>query len=266
MRQRARSERKHVTTTKGTAIITGAGSAEGIGAAVAMTLGRAGLRIVVTSTTDRIHDRASDLRHEGIDACGVVADLTEQSGVDAVVNTARDVYGKPTVLVNNAGLTSVSRAESPAGIDDISIEQWPLALDRNLTTALRMTRAVVPDMRSVRYGRIVNVASLSGPVMAYRGDVGYHAAKAGMLGLTRGTAVDVASSGITVNAVAPGWIATSSSSAHELSLGRATPLGRSGTAEEVAAAVGFLAGADASYITGQLLIVDGANSLAEDRG
>ena len=249
-----------------TAIITGAGSAEGIGAAVAMMLGRAGMKIVVTSPTDRILERVSDLRRAGIDASGVVADLTEQRGVDAVLTAARERYGVPTVLVNNAGLTSVSRAESPAAIDGISIEQWRISLDRNLTTALRMTRAVVPHLRDAVHGRIVNVASLSGPVMAYRGDVAYHAAKAGMIGLTRGTAIDVAAAGITVNAVAPGWISTSSSSEYELSMGRATPAGRPGTAEEVASAVCFLAGDGASYITGQLLIVDGGNSIDEERG
>lgn len=253
-------------TQSRTAIVTGAGSAEGIGAAVAMMLGRAGMNVVVTSTTDRIHERVSDLRRAGIDARGVVADLTEQRGVDAVLATAREGDGIPTVLINNAGLTSVEDPESPAAIDDISIEQWRLSLDRNLTTALRMTRAVLPHMRDAGYGRIVNVASLSGPVMAYRGDIGYHAAKAGMIGLTRGAAIDVAASGITVNAVAPGWISTSSSSEHELSMGRATPVGRSGTAAEVASAICFLAGAGASYITGQLLLVDGGNSIDEERG
>ena len=259
-------EREKMSTLNQVAIITGAGSAEGIGAAVATMLGRTGMKVVVTSTTDRIHERAADLRRAGIDAHGVVADLTEQSGVDTVVTAAHEAFGTPTVLVNNAGLTSVSKADAPAAIDDTTTEQWLLSLDRNLTTALRMTRAVVPAMRAAGYGRIVNVASLSGPVMAYRGDVAYHAAKAGMIGLTRGSAIDVAASGITVNAVAPGWIATSSSSEHELSMGRATPVGRSGTPEEVAAAVCFLAGVDASYITGQVLVVDGANSIDEERG
>lgn len=250
----------------GTAIVTGAGSREGIGLAVAMMLGRAGMSVTVTSTTERIHDRVSDLRQAGVQACAVVADLTTQTGVDAVIETSLRTFGVPAVLVNNAGLTSVSRADSSAAADDISVEQWHLSLDRNLTTALRMTRAVLPGMRKAGFGRIINVSSLSGPVMAYRGDVAYHAAKAGMIGLTRGTAIDVAAAGITVNAVAPGWIATSSSSDHELAMGRSTPMGRSGTAEEVAAAVGFLAGANASYITGQLLVVDGANSIDEERG
>jgi len=248
------------------AIVTGAGSPEGIGAATALLLGGAGMRVVVTSTTDRIQERVADLRSAGIDARGVAADLTDPRGGEAVLETTRRAFGEPTVLINNAGMTSVSSVDSPAAIDDITFEQWTLSLDRNLTTAMRMTRAVVPAMRAAGYGRVVNVASLSGPVMAYRGDVAYHAAKAGMLGLTRGAAVDVAAAGITVNAVAPGWIATSSSSAHEIAMGAATPVGRSGTPSEVAAVVAFLAGRDASYITGQLVVVDGANSLNEERG
>jgi len=248
------------------AIVTGAGSAEGIGAATALALGRAGTRVIVTSTTDRIQERVAELRDAGVDARGVAADLTDPRGVEAVLDAARRAFGEPTVLVNNAGMTSVSTADSPAAIDDITIDQWAMSLDRNLTTALRMTRAVVPGMRAAGYGRVVNVASVSGPVMAYTGDVAYHAAKAGMLGLTRGAAVDVAAAGITVNAVAPGWIATSSSSAHEIAMGAATPVGRSGTPAEVAAAVAFLASREASYITGQLLVVDGANSINEERG
>ncbi|MCY1716193.1 SDR family NAD(P)-dependent oxidoreductase [Microbacterium sp. SL62] len=248
------------------AIVSGAGSAEGIGAATALALGRAGMRVIVTSTTDRIQERVAELRRAGVDARGVAADLTDPRGVEVVLDAARQAFGEPTVLVNNAGMTSVSTADSPAAIDDITLDQWAMSLDRNLTTALRMTRAVVPGMRAAGYGRVVNVASISGPVMAYTGDVAYHAAKAGMLGLTRGAAVDVAAAGITVNAVAPGWIATSSSSAHEIAMGAATPVGRSGTPTEVAAAVAFLASREASYITGQLLVVDGANSINEERG
>ncbi|KQM39823.1 SDR family NAD(P)-dependent oxidoreductase [Microbacterium sp. Leaf203] len=248
------------------AIVTGAGSAEGIGAATALALGRVGMRVIVTSTTDRIQERVAELRGAGVDARGAAADLTDPRGVEVVLDAARQAFGEPTVLVNNAGMTSVSTADSPAAIDDITLDQWAMSLDRNLTTALRMTRAVVPGMRAAGYGRVVNVASISGPVMAYTGDVAYHAAKAGMLGLTRGAAVDVAAAGITVNAVAPGWIATSSSSAHEIAMGAATPVGRSGTPTEVAAAVAFLASREASYITGQLLVVDGANSINEERG
>ncbi|MGN7799566.1 SDR family NAD(P)-dependent oxidoreductase [Leifsonia sp. 22587] len=250
---------------RGVAVVTGAGSADGIGAATALLLGRAGMSVVITSTTDRIEQRAAELRSAGVSAVGVVADLTGQDGVDRVFAAASEAFGAPAVLVNNAGMTSLSDPEDPASVDDISIEQWRTSLDRNLTTALRMTRAAVPLMRAAGYGRIINVSSLSGPVQAYTGDVAYHAAKAGMLGLTRAVAVDTAAAGITVNAVAPGWIRTASSTDREIAMGHATPIGRPGTPAEVAAAIGFLASAGASYITGQLLVIDGANSINEER-
>ncbi len=249
------SERKHV------AVVTGAGSEHGIGFAAARLLGAAGMRVVVTSTTERIFRRVAELRAAGVEAEGVVADLRVQSGVEAVVARAEAAYGRAEVLVNNAGMTSISDRD-PAG----AIAHWHASLERNLTTAFLMTRAVLGGMRAARYGRIVNVSSVSGPVAAYPGDVAYHAAKAGMVGLTRAVAIDTAADGITVNAVAPGWIDTASASARERVMGAATPVGRSGTADEVAHVIAALAGDGASYITGQLITVDGANSISEERG
>lgn len=248
------------------AIVTGAGSNTGIGFAVARMLGDRGVSIMLTSTTDRIFERVATLVGEGIRAHGVVADLTTEAGVDTVFAETERIFGPADILVNNAGMTSVTDPERPAAIDDISASQWATALDRNLTTAFRMTQRAVAGMKRLGHGRIVNVASISGPVQAYQGDIGYHAAKAGMLGLTRAVAVETAQHGITINAVAPGWIATGSATDHELAMGRATPMGRSGSPAEVAAAVAFLASPDASYITGQLLVVDGANSINEERG
>jgi 3-oxoacyl-[acyl-carrier protein] reductase len=248
------------------AIITGAGSARGIGFAAARLLGATGSEVVITSTTDRIFERVAELRAAGIRAEGVVADLTDQAGVDAVVACASASFGGVEILVNNAGMTSVSDSYASGAADGLSLEHWHASLERNLTTTFLMTRAVVGLMEADGYGRIVNVSSVSGPVAAYAGDVAYHAAKAGIVGLTRATAIDTAAAGITVNAVAPGWIDTASASAYERRLGAATPVGRSGTADEVAHAIAFLAGEGASYITGQLITVDGANSISEARG
>jgi 3-oxoacyl-[acyl-carrier protein] reductase len=254
------------TQRQGGAVITGAGSTQGIGFAAARLLGVSGSRVVVTSTTDRIFERVGELRAAGIQAEGVVADLTDQAGVDAVVACASDSFGGVEILVNNAGMTSVSDSYASGAVGGLSLAHWHASLERNLTTSFLMTRAVVGLMQTAGYGRIVNVSSVSGPVAADGGDVAYHAAKAGVVGLTRATAIDTAASGITVNAVAPGWIDTASASDHERRMGAATPVGRSGTADEVAYAIAFLAGDGASYITGQLITVDGANSISEERG
>lgn len=248
------------------AIITGAGSARGIGFATARRLGDSGSRVVITSTTDRIFERVAELRRAGIRAEGVVADLTDQTGVEAVVERTLDSYGGVDTLVNNAGMTAVSDSSPSSGRGTTFIDHWRASLDRNLTTTFLMTRAVVGLMQAESYGRIVNVSSVSGPVAAYGGDDAYHAAKAGILGLTRSTALDTASFGITVNAVAPGWIDTASASNRERRMGAATPVGRSGTADEVAYVIAALAGEGASYITGQLITIDGANSISEERG
>ncbi|MGO1539195.1 MAG: SDR family NAD(P)-dependent oxidoreductase [Leucobacter sp.] len=248
------------------AIITGAGSTQGIGFAVARLLGGAGNRVVITSTTDRIFQRVAELRHAGIRAEGVVADLTDQAGVEAVVACATASFGGVDILVNNAGMTAVSDSRSSSAARGTFIDHWHASLERNLTTTFLMTRMAVDLMQAAGYGRIVNVSSVSGPVAAYGGDDAYHAAKAGVLGLTRSTALDTAPYGITVNTVAPGWIDTASASNRERRMGAATPVGRSGTADEVAHVIASLAEEGASYITGQLITIDGGNSVSEERG
>jgi 3-oxoacyl-[acyl-carrier protein] reductase len=254
------------TGTRAVAVVTGAGSPDGIGYAVAETLAAQGARLVITSTTGRIDERAEALRRSGAEVTAACADLTDPAAARALVQQAVGTYGRLDVVVNNAGMTSVSDPDEPASIAELSDERWRASLARNLDTMFYVIRAALPVMTAAGYGRIVNIASVSGPLVAYRGDVAYHAAKAGTVGLTRSVALDAAPHGITANAVAPGWIATGSSSEHEREMGRATPVGRPGTAREVASLVAYLASPAASYLTGQLLVIDGGNSIMEERG
>jgi 3-oxoacyl-[acyl-carrier protein] reductase len=152
-----------------------------------------------------------------------------------------------------------------AGIDDTSVAAFEAALSRNLTSAFALTKAVLPTIRDHGGGRIVMVTSVTGPVMAMKNEVSYAAAKAGLTGLMKALALDEAPYGITVNAVAPGWIATGSQTTLEKQEGTHTPMGRSGTPEEIATAIAWLASPGASYITGQTLVIDGGNSIAEER-
>ena len=243
------------------ALVTGAGSPTGIGFAIAEALGREGLRVVVTSTTSRIEERAQELRSLGIDSTGLAADLADPRAAQSLVDEA----GEIDVLVNNAGLASLGTLDKTGPLETISDETWHLTLSRNLTTAFHVTRAVLPGMKARKWGRIVNVSSTTGTVAGVANDSAYGAAKAGMLGLTRGLCLEVASSGITVNAVAPGWIATGSQTQAEARAGLATPIGRSGTPAEIASCVAWLCSEGASYITGQLIVIDGGNSIIEDK-
>ena len=175
------------------AVVTGAGSPDGIGFASAGLLAELGAAVMIGGTTDRIEARAGELRAAGFDAAGFIGDLTGENAASALVTAALDRWGRLDIVVNNAGMTSAASPVFESGTaETMDLATWQAALARNLTSAFLVTKAALPAMAARRWGRIVMVASLTGPVMAIRADVGYAAAKAGMIGLTRAIAVDVA--------------------------------------------------------------------------
>ncbi len=235
------------------AIITGSG--QGIGRAIALELARRGARIVTNDVTGCCADETLALvREMGSDGLAVTADVSDGAQVESMVKTVIDTFGQVDILVNNAGTTRDNL------IMRMPEEEWDLIQRVNLKSAWLCSKAVIRPMMRRKYGRIISISSASG-LMGQAGQTNYSASKAGMIGLTKALAREVASRGITVNAVAPGFIKTAlTDKMPQDILDQLLPLipaGRVGTVEDVAHAVAFLAGERASYITGQVLSVDG---------
>ncbi|MBU3736164.1 MAG: 3-oxoacyl-ACP reductase FabG [Methylobacterium sp.] len=240
------------------ALVTGA--SRGIGAAIALELGRQGAVVIGTATSAGGADQIGQaLRQSGIQGCGMALDVNDAGQVEGVLKDITDRFGVISILVNNAGITRDTL------LMRMSDEDWDAVLATNLKSVFRMSQAVLRPMMKARYGRIINISSVVGH-MGNAGQTNYCAAKAGMTGFTKSLAQEVGSRGITVNCVAPGFIDTDMTrelpEEHRARLLERIPAGRLGQAEDIAAAVAFLASARAGYISGETLHVNGGMYMA----
>jgi len=235
------------------ALITGA--TRGIGRAITLELGRRGARVVGTATTEAgAQTIDAYLEEAGLTGRGVVLNVADAGAVETCFKGVEAAEGTPSILVNNAGITRDGL------LMRMSADDWQAVLDTDLSAVYRTCKTVMRGMMKARRGRIVNIASVIG-VMGNAGQTNYAAAKAGMIGFSKSLAREVGSRNITVNVVAPGFIVTDMTDAlgeaQKTALLAQVPLGRLGSPDDVAAAVAFLAGPEAAYITGETLHVNG---------
>lgn len=235
------------------ALVTGA--SRGIGRAIALELGRRGARVIGTATTEAgAHAITEALGAAGVQGRGVVLDVSVASAVEQCFKDIEANEGTPSILVNNAGVTRDGL------LLRMSADDWQTVIETDLSAVYRTCKAVVRGMMKARRGRIINIASVVG-VMGNAGQSNYAAAKAGMIGFSKSLAREIGSRGITVNVVAPGFVATDMTEVlgeeQRKALMGQVPLGRLGVPDDIAHAVAFLASPEAGYITGETLHVNG---------
>jgi len=240
------------------ALVTGA--SRGIGRAIAETLGKAGATVIGTATSAAGASAISNgLQELGIKGTGMMLDVAQQDSIDAVLKQITEQFGAPAILVNNAGIT---RDNLLMRMKD---DEWNDIINTNLSSVFRLSKACLRAMMKARYGRIISIASVVG-MTGNAGQANYAAAKAGIIGFSKSLAQEIGSRGITVNSVAPGFIDTDMTrnlpDDQKQALLSNIPAGRLGQADEIAAAVAFLASSQASYITGETIHVNGGMYMA----
>ena len=240
------------------ALVTGA--SRGIGQAIALALGAQGATVIGTATSDQgAAAIQTSFAGQGVKGMGLALDVTAAGSIEAGLKAIQDAFGAPTILVNNAGIT---RDNLLMRMKD---DEWDAVIDTNLGSVYRLSKACIRGMMKARRGRIINIGSVVGAT-GNPGQANYCAAKAGMIGFTKSLARELGSRGITVNAVAPGFIDTDMTRAlpaeQREALIKQIPAGRLGTPQDIAAAVVFLASSAAAYITGDTLHVNGGMHMA----
>ncbi len=235
------------------ALVTGA--TRGIGQAIARVLGQQGATVIGTATSDKGAESISAaLAEHGIKGRGLVLNVTDAAAVEAAIKSIESEFGTVSILVNNAGITRDNL------LMRMKADEWDSILDTNLTSVYRLSKAVLRGMMKARHGRIINITSVVG-LSGNAGQTNYSAAKAGLIGFTKSLAQEIGSRGITVNAVAPGFIDTDMTrelpQEQRQALIKSIPLGQLGAADDIANAVVFLASREAGYITGETLSVNG---------
>ncbi len=236
-------------------IVLVTGASRGIGKAIALRLAKNGAKVIGTATSVAGANSISEyFKAEGLDAQGAVLNVTDAESVKAIIDLAKESYGAITILINNAGITKDNL------LMRMSEDEWASTIDTNLSSIYRLSKAVLRGMMKAKQGRIISISS----VVGYSGNPGqtnYSATKAGMIGFTKSLAREIGSRNITVNAVAPGFIDTDMTRGlpeeQQKALTQQIPLGRLGEVDDIAKAVAFLASADASYITGETIHVNG---------